>query len=119
MPTTTSCEPGDVVLVKFPFTHLLTAKKRPGLVLVRTKHTDKVQLITIAMITSKIEGMKLPGDVALDDWEKTHLLHPSLVRLAKIATVDHHLLQQRLGALSSADIAKVRSTFQSLYRAWM
>lgn len=111
--------PGDVVLVKFPFTHLLTAKKRPALVLMHARHTEKVQLVTLAMITSKVEGTKLPGDVPLEDWEHAHLLHPSLVRLAKVATLDHHLVHKPLGTLSTRDRATVAHHFQRLYRAWL
>lgn len=112
-------KPGDVVLVKFPFTHLLTTKKRPALVMQVASHSPKIKLVTLAMITSRMEGMHLPGDVVLEDWEKSHLLHPSLVRLCKMATVDQELIIKTMGALTSADTRSVRKLFWKLYDHWL
>lgn len=111
-------KPGDVVLVKFPFTHLLTTKKRPALVLQVASHSPRIRPITVAMITSRVEGMRLPGDVVLEDWGKSHLLHPSLVRLCKVATVDLDLIVKTMGALSAADLKCVRKSFGKLYDFW-
>ncbi len=111
--------PGAIVLVKFPFTHLLSTKKRPALVLVHTHHSAKVELVTVAMITSKVDGIKLPGDIMIDDWEKSHLLHPSLVRLAKVATLETSLIEKELGILSADDKASVRTMFKTLYKSWL
>lgn len=111
-------KPGDVVLVRFPFTHLLTTKKRPALVLQVTSHSPKITLVTVAMITSRVEGMRLPGDVVLEDWKKSHLLHPSLVRLCKMATLDQELIMKTMGALSAADIKSIRKSFGKLYGFW-
>lgn len=111
-------KPGDVVLVKFPFTHLLTTKKRPALVMQVASHSPKIKLVTVAMITSRVEGMRLPGDVVLEDWKKSQLLHPSLVRLCKLATVDQELIVKAMGALSSADLKLIRKSFGKLYEFW-
>jgi len=43
--------------------------------------TTKNKLVTIAMITSQIDGLKFPGDVLLNEWKAANLLHPSLARL--------------------------------------
>jgi mRNA interferase MazF len=111
--------PGDIVLVKFPFANLENAKKRPALLLKTTKVSSKGHLMTIAMITSKIEGLDLDGDVVLDEWQKAKLLHPSLVRLAKIATIDSELIERKLGRLSSVDHEQVGRVFSRLYSHWV
>lgn len=111
--------PGAIVLVKFPFTHLLSTKKRPALVLVHTHHSTKVELVTVAMITSKVDGIRLPGDVLMEDWEKAHLLHPSLVRLSKVATLENSLIEKELGTVSAHDKANIREVLKSLYRMWI
>ena len=111
--------PGDLILVKFPFTHLLSTKQRPALLLHTTKYSPHVQLITLAMITSKTEGGRLSGDVPVLNWSGAGLLHPSLVRLAKIATVELDLVQKTLGVLTKADLTAVRDAFCTLYKFWL
>lgn len=111
--------PGDVVLVTFPFSELSSTKKRPALVLRHTRHTSRIQLVTVAMITSKLEGLALEGDVHLKEWESAKLLHPSLVRLSKIATIDHHLADHVLGKLAARDLVETKRVLRQLYRFWL
>jgi len=85
------------VLVRFPFADLAAAKKRPALVLTRTARSSRYRLVTLAMITSQVEALKIDGDVLLKDWKPAGLLHPSLLRLAKVATVDGELVDKRIG----------------------
>ncbi len=115
----TSYKPGDIVLVKFPFTNLETTKKRPALILHHTFHTSKIDIIGIAMITSQIEGYKLYGDVLIGKWKEANLLYPSLVRLSKIATIDSDLIDKKLGHLAPEDIPPIKKTFQKLFDHWV
>jgi mRNA-degrading endonuclease toxin of MazEF toxin-antitoxin module len=112
-------KPGDVALVRFPFTDLATAKKRPALVLARTTRSPRNRLATLAMITSQIEALRLDGDVALNDWKSAGLLHPSLLRLAKVATVDEDLVDRIIGKLSTADKNAARRAFGLVFSAWV
>ncbi len=112
-------KPGDVALVRFPFTEMAAAKKRPALILVRTARSARNRLATLAMITSQIEALTLDGDVLLSDWKDAGLLHPSLLRLAKVATVDEQLIDKTIGTISLADRERVRSAFRRLYAAWV
>ena len=112
-------KPGDVVLVRFPFADLATAKKRPALVLARTTRSPRNRLATLAMITSQIEALRLDGDVTLTDWKPSGLLHPSLLRLAKVATVDEDLVDRTIGKLSSRDKAAARKAFGIVFSAWL
>lgn len=110
---------GDVVLVRFPFTNMATAKKRPALVLAHTARSSRYALATVAMITSQIEALKLDGDVLLAGWKAAGLLHPSLLRIAKIATIDVELIDKVVGRLSSSDLAAARAAFQRLFSPWL
>lgn len=112
-------KPGDLVLVRFPFADLSTTKKRPALMLARTARSPRNRLATVAMITSQVEALKLEGDVLLADWKPAGLLHPSLLRLAKLATVDEDLLDKRIGTLSSKDKDGARRAFQRVFSAWV
>lgn len=62
--------PGDVVLVRFPFTEVATTKKRPALLLGLVSRGRRYQLATVAMITGQVEGIRLPGDVVLAGWQR-------------------------------------------------
>lgn len=109
---------GDIVLVKFPFSDLETTKKRPALVLGAVS-LKSLSLVTIAMITSKIDGIQLPGDVELEDWKQAGLLHPSIVRLSKVATLEHGLIEKRLGKLSRGDFAQLAKVFRKAFSSWL
>jgi mRNA-degrading endonuclease toxin of MazEF toxin-antitoxin module len=112
-------KPGDVALVRFPFADLAAAKKRPALVLARTARSSRNRVATLAMITSQIESLKLDGDVVLTDWKAAGLLHPSLLRLAKVATVDADLVDKTIGKLSPADREAARRAFCHVFSAWV
>lgn len=112
-------KPGSIVLVRFPFTHLESSKKRPALVLKSVSLTSKVGIVTLAMITSKTDGLRLEGDYLIQDWEKAKLLHASLLRLSKIATVDLDLIERELGSLSPRDFDAVKKLFKSFLKPWL
>lgn len=112
-------KPGEVVLVRFPFTDLATEKKRPALVLANTVRSPRNRLATVAMITSQVEALKLTGDVILGDWKGAGLLHPSLLRLAKVATLDQELVGRKLGRLSERDMHSARAAFRQVFGPWL
>ncbi|MGH7859998.1 MAG: type II toxin-antitoxin system PemK/MazF family toxin [Candidatus Binatia bacterium] len=112
-------KPGEVVLVRFPFADLTTTKKRPALVLAHTARSPRNRLATVAMITSQLESSRIDGDVPLKDWKEARLLHPSLLRVAKIATVDASLIDKTIGRLSPADHEAARRAFRRVFSAWV
>jgi mRNA interferase MazF len=112
-------KPGEVALVRFPFTDLAAAKKRPALVLAHTARSPRYRLVTVAMITSQVEAMKLDGDVLLADWKVAGLLHPSLLRLAKVATIDAELIDKTIGRLSARDLETARAAFCRVFTHWV
>ena len=81
-------ERGDVVRVPFPYTDRGVRQHRPALVVSDGAIGDGGTLLWVLMITSA-ENQPWPGDVAL---AKRHmqagLPAPSLVRTAKIATIE-------------------------------
>ena len=54
-----------------------------------------------------------PLDVALTDWRATGLLKPSIARLDRLVTAEKTIFLRRLGVLSAADVAAVRSAWNS------
>jgi mRNA interferase MazF len=112
-------KPGDLALVRFPFTELAAAKKRPAPVLARTIKSSRHRLATVAMVTSQMEALKLDGDILLAGGKAAGLLHPSPLRLAKIATIDADLVDRVIGALSASDLGAARSAFHRVFEPWL
>jgi mRNA interferase MazF len=101
--------PGEVVLLIFPFTDGMGAKRRPALVVLDTGDQDLV----VARVTSQTAQAVL--DVELKDWHLAGLLLPSVVRVHKLATLEKRLIERRLGALTRDDWAQVRNAIQQLW----
>jgi mRNA interferase MazF len=82
-----SFKQGDVIKVPFPYTDRATRRSRPALVVsvggIETNH----QLLWVVMITSA-ENRGWPGDVTVDNLEQAGLPAPSVIRTAKIATIE-------------------------------
>lgn len=71
------------------------------------------------MITSQIEAPRVNGDVELSKWQDAGLLHPSLLRLAKLATIDGNLAEKTIGKLSSKDRESAGRAFQRIFSPWL
>ena len=99
--------------------HQAAAKKRPALALARTTRSPRNRLVTLAMITSQVEALTFLGDVVLADWKAAGLLHPSLLRMAKVATIDEDLVDRTLGRLSERDMAAGRGAFHRVFSTWV
>lgn len=99
-------ERGDVVRAPFPYTGRDTTQHRPALVVSTGGVGASGSLYWVVMITSA-ENRSWPGDVPVrEDRAATGLPAPSVVRPAKIATVDGHRIS-RLGRLAEGQVAQV------------
>lgn len=79
--------PGDIVKVPFPYTDRSTRQSRPALVVAAGALEETHGLLWVAMITSA-ENRGWPGDVAVADLAAAGLPVPSVIRTAKIATIE-------------------------------
>jgi len=82
-----SFERGAVVKVPFPCTDRSTRQFRPALVVSSAELEDQHGLLWVLMITSA-ENRGWPGDVAITRLGGTGLPVPSVIRTAKIATIE-------------------------------
>ncbi len=99
---------GDIVLLKFPFTDGKTYKRRPALIINDFDDGD----IIVCRITSQIYTTK--HDLYLDDWEKSGLKLPSVLRVHKIATLEKELVEVMMGKIDHQLIEKVRAMLSNL-----
>jgi mRNA interferase MazF len=81
-------EQGDVVRVPFPYTDRDTRQRRPALVVSNGAVGEADSLLWVVMITSAA-NRPWAGDVSLaDEYREVGLPIPSVVRPAKIATLE-------------------------------
>ena len=109
-------EAWDVVKVPFPYTDRPIRQWRPALVVAAEELQLRHGLLWLLMITSA-ENRRWPGDVVVSDLAVAGLPAESVVRTAKIATIDAAAAEQ-LGSLPLADREAVEGfVFSRLARA--
>ncbi len=96
----------DIVKVPFPYTDRPVRQRRPALVIAAGTLETAQGLLWLAMITSAA-NRGWAGDVAISDLSATGLPVASIVRPAKIATIDTRDAE-RLGTLPQRNRAAVR-----------
>lgn len=95
----------DVVKVPFPYTDRPVRQQRPALVIAAGKLQSEHGLLWVLMITSA-ENRRWRDDVTVSDLAAAGLPAPSVVRSAKVATIEAGDAQ-RIGHLPIPDRAKV------------
>lgn len=95
----TACDPGDVVLVRFPFTDLATSKKRPALVLSPSEYARRYGDVVLLALTSQPQPEE---ELSLAEWRYAGLPKPTWVK-PLIATVAANIIVRRLGAIAQDD----------------
>jgi mRNA interferase MazF len=105
-------KPGDVVLVKFPFTSGAGSKLRPALVILDTGDDDLV----VARITTHTSLTLF--DVVVVDWRGAGLLAPSNARLHKLATIEKSDIHRSLGHLQPTDSQRVAAVLRRFLDQW-
>jgi len=103
-------EKGDIVLIPFPFTDLKGNKNRPALVLINSDLD-----ITISFISTQLKW-KEETDILLKPTKNNGIKKESLLRLAKIATVDKNLALGKIGRLESNDLKQVNKNLIKLLK---
>jgi mRNA interferase MazF len=103
----------DIVKVPLPYKDRPVRQRRPALVVAADEIEAAHGLIWLIMITSA-ENRGWPDDVRISDLRAAGLPAPSIVRPAKIATVDARDAK-RLGALPVADREAVASRLRGIF----
>jgi mRNA interferase MazF len=97
---------GDIVLIPFPFTDLSGKKLRPALVLA-VSSAD----ITVAFITTQT-AFKEPTDIEIQPDTNSGIKKVSLIRPAKLATIDKTFAIGKIGSLPSNLLSQVNSSLK-------
>lgn len=95
----------DVIKVPFPYTDRPVRQRRPALVVAANGIQQEHGLLWVLMITSA-ENRGWPGDVDVSDLTAAGLPSPSVIRTAKIATIEAKEAE-RIGTLLPEDRVKI------------
>ena len=100
---------GDVVVVLFPFTNYLEAKKRPAIVLMEPGGED----VVLAAVSATNSG---PCSIYLSqhDFARGSLNRPSFIRFTALFTVEKSLIHKNIGTLTEAKRKEVVEAIYSL-----
>jgi mRNA interferase MazF len=105
-------KPGDIVLVQYPFTNMLSGKQRPAVIVSSYRYNKSLPDAWIMAITSvPFNGYSF--GVNLSHWKKDGLLKPSWIKPV-VATIEKSMIRKQLGQLHADEIAALQSTMQTL-----
>jgi mRNA interferase MazF len=96
---------GEIVKVPFRYTDRATRQRRPAVIISSGDLQDRHGLVWVAMITSA-ENRPWAGDVTVRKDAGTGLMAPSVVRPAKIATIDARDAEP-VGSVEAKALAKI------------
>lgn len=100
----------DIVLVRYPFSNLTSAKVRPAVV-VNAPHVSHD--VIVVPLTSRVTGL-LAGEFVLQHWQQAGLNLPSAVKPG-FYTVEETLITKIVGQLVPAD----QQTLEHSLRGWL
>ena len=103
--------PGDLVKVPFPYTDRATRQRRPAFVAAAGDLQERHGLLWVVMVTSA-ENHGWPDDVTVGDHLKAGLPAPSVIRTAKMATIEARDAEP-LGRAGDADVEQVLERLRS------
>lgn len=98
-------EQGDVIIVPFPYSDQLSEKRRPALIISTKAFNHRHDLVWVAMITSAA-NTSWSDDIELP-LAKTGLTTASVVRIAKVTTIDSKRIARKIGIIDKATRSKI------------
>ena len=117
--TTGEINPGDILLIRFPYASdvLNESKRRPVLVVGVTPPEDKLPFALVLMVTGSQSRLTNPekSDLLIDDWSECGLVKPSLVRTGRVWGAEIQHFDIKLGSVGKAFLAKARKHFTQSY----
>lgn len=103
-------KPGDIVLIRFPQTDLQAGKLRPALVVASTpgRYADVLLALVSSQTYQKIPDFDEIIESSDSDYEATGLKTRSVIRLARLATVESSVINARLGNISPERLRQLK-----------
>jgi len=113
MPSTTSFDFGDVLLVPFPFSNQTAVKKRPAVVVSSSAYNRSRPVLIILALTSQPATSSAFGGTSLSNWKAAGLLKPSVFKPI-LATIEKSLVIQKMGRLHASDQKTLQQVLKTI-----
>ena len=103
-------KPGDIVVIRFPFTDLNQAKMRPALLLGKLPgiHDDWLVCMISTRVHQHIAGFDDLLDTNDADFSESGLKAPSVIRVGRLLVVEGKLIPGSIGSVSTERLQRVR-----------
>jgi mRNA interferase MazF len=99
----TRYSPGAVVLVRFPFTLLHTAKKRPAVVVSPDRYALRYGDLAVLALTSRPQPETV---LSLRHWQPSGLLGPTWIK-PSLFTLAESIIDRQIGVLDAEDTFRI------------
>ena len=115
MPSTTTFERGQVVVVQVGFTGRTGAKPRPAVVVSTAAFHRRLPDLIVCPISSRPNYYDAPGpgDYPLSQWQEIGLKYPSTARVSNLVAVDKSLVKRVLATMPAEDFQRVEAGLRS------
>ncbi len=101
-------KPGDVILIRFPFTDLSASKMRPALVLSPSRMANQSGSVLVLAMTSQPQR---ESRLRLVEWKLAGLPKPTWLKPV-LGTLAASLVVRRLGRLHSTDLPRAQQALR-------
>lgn len=105
--------PGDIVLINYPYTSAKAAKKRPAVIVSNPQYNDIRNEFVAMPITSQMDRTDYPGDTIIMDWKKTGLRKPGLTK-GILFTLEEYIIVKLIGHMTRRDIENIRISLKEI-----
>ncbi len=102
---------GEIVVVSFPFTDLVSARKRPALVLSNLEGED----IIICEITSRIRKDSYAVQLENKDLEVGNLKIKSIIRPNRLLTIHQSKINYKFGKIKDYKLSEVLEKIRKIF----
>ncbi|GAB4240243.1 MAG: hypothetical protein Tsb0034_16640 [Ekhidna sp.] len=105
--------PGDLILVPFPFADLDVQKVRPSVVIHRTKKHNDIILGAISSVVPKSLG---DYEIFIKPNPNNGLRVESIIRVERIVTLREERVIEKIGSLSDTQLNLLLKTLRDIFK---
>jgi len=107
--------PGDVILINYPYTSAKASKKRPAVIISNADYNDIRNEFVAMPITSQMDRTDYPGDTVLLDWKETGLRKPGITK-GILFTLEELIIDKLIGQLTARDLQNIRVSLREIFK---